>query len=117
MQDDGTRLRQVAMTGGPATNHHVWCRAINGILAMREFKDQFGTNCFDKKGELDICTDDSALIVAILSAGTVVGALLAAPAADSIGRRRTLLISVGVFCIGAICQVCAYSLPLMLVGR
>jgi len=91
--------------------------AINGILAMREFKDQFGTNCFDKKGELDICADDSALIVAILSAGTVVGALLAAPAADSIGRRRTLLISVGVFCIGAICQVCAYSLPLMLVGR
>lgn len=84
---------------------------------MGEFKKQFGTDCFDKAGDLEICPADSAIIVAILSAGTVIGALLAAPAGDSIGRRHTLMISVGIFCIGAICQVCAQATPLMLVGR
>jgi MFS transporter, SP family, sugar:H+ symporter len=84
---------------------------------MREFKDQFGTHCRDKAGALEICPSDSAIIVAILSAGTVIGALLAAPAGDSIGRRHTLMISVGIFCVGAICQVCAQATALMLVGR
>ena len=55
---------------------------------MRKFKDQFGTTCFDKDDRLDICPEDSSIIVAILSAGTVIGALLAAPLGDSIGRRH-----------------------------
>lgn len=92
-------------------------RAINGILAMSEFKQQFGTTCHDENGALDICSKDSSLIVAILSAGTVFGALLAAPAGDTLGRRYTLLIAVGVFCIGAIFQVCAQDTPMLLVGR
>lgn len=87
-------------------------RAINGILAMPAFKNQFATSC-----RPDICNKDLSIIVAILSAGTVLGALLAAPAGDSLGRRITLLIGVGVFCIGAICQVCANAVPLLLVGR
>jgi hypothetical protein len=39
---------------------------------MTEFKEQFGkhTNCVDEKGAIDICTKDSSIIVAILSAGT-----------------------------------------------
>ncbi|KND91049.1 putative glucose transporter rco-3 [Tolypocladium ophioglossoides CBS 100239] len=90
--------------------------AINGILAMPEFKNQFATNC-RKNDQPDICPKDLSIIVAILSAGTIVGALLAAPAGDSLGRRITLLISVGVFCMGAICQVCADAIPLLLVGR
>lgn len=93
------------------------CSAINGILAMREFKDKFGTTCHDEQGLPDICSKDSSLIVAILSAGTVVGALIAAPTGDSFGRRWTLLLSVGVFCIGAIFQVCAQSVTMLLVGR
>ena len=84
---------------------------------MREFKDQFGTHCHDDNGDLDICTEDSSILVAILSAGTIIGALLAAPAGDTIGRRQTILYSVGIFCIGAICQVCAIALNLLLVGR
>ncbi|KAF4124891.1 Sugar (and other) transporter [Geosmithia morbida] len=91
--------------------------AINGILAMREFKDQFGAACRDHQGQLDICTNDSALIVGILSIGTIFGALLAAPSADNLGRRYTFLISVCVFCIGAICQVCASAMSQMLTGR
>lgn len=91
-------------------------RAINGILAMGVFKNQFST-CIEVAKNDSICAKDSALIVAILSAGTALGALLAAPAGDSLGRRITLLLSVGVFCIGAIFQVCAYAIPMLLVGR
>ncbi|VUC35203.1 unnamed protein product [Clonostachys rosea] len=91
--------------------------AINGILAMRAFKDQFDTHCDAKSKSLDICTNDTAILVAILSAGTAFGSLLAAPASVSFGRRITMLIAVGIFCAGAICQVCAQSMPLMLFGR
>ncbi|KAF5020893.1 hypothetical protein F66182_7045 [Fusarium sp. NRRL 66182] len=94
-------------------------RAINGILAMTEFKEQFGknTNCVDDTGAVDICTKDSSIIVAILSAGTALGALLAAPSGDSLGRRKTLLVAVGIFCIGAIFQICAQDIDMMLAGR
>jgi SP family sugar:H+ symporter-like MFS transporter len=91
--------------------------AINGILAMPEFKEQFGGQCIDEKGQPAICTKDSSIIVAILSAGTALGALLSAPAGDSIGRRKTLMLAVGIFCIGSIFQVCAQDIPMMLVGR
>lgn len=92
-------------------------RAINGILAMTEFKEQFGTKCYDSKHKLEICTEDSSIIVAILSAGTALGALLAAPAGDSLGRRKTLLLAVGIFCIGSIFQVCAQATDMLLAGR
>jgi SP family sugar:H+ symporter-like MFS transporter len=93
--------------------------AINGILAMDEFKDQFATKCKirNEMGDTQLCTKDSSLIVAILSAGTALGALLSAPAGDSIGRRKTLMLAVGIFCIGSIFQVCAQDIPMLLVGR
>jgi SP family sugar:H+ symporter-like MFS transporter len=85
---------------------------------MKVFKEQFGTlDCDDHQGEMDICPEDSSIIVAILSAGTVLGALLAAPMGDTLGRRHSLLVAVGVFCIGAIFQVCAQQIPMLLVGR
>ncbi|KAL7926302.1 general substrate transporter [Trichoderma austrokoningii] len=94
----------------------IYSRAINGILAMNEFKEKFGT-CKNQPDRDDICAKDSAIIVAILSVGTAIGALLAAPAGDMLGRRRSMLLAVGIFCIGAICQVCAEALPALLVGR
>ncbi|KAH6979961.1 hypothetical protein EDB82DRAFT_478659 [Fusarium venenatum] len=86
---------------------------------MTEFKEQFGkhTNCVDENGAIDICTKDSSIIVAILSAGTALGALLAAPTGDSLGRRKTLLLAVAIFCVGAIFQVAADNIDLLLVGR
>ncbi|KAJ3492961.1 hypothetical protein NLG97_g5037 [Lecanicillium saksenae] len=91
--------------------------AINGILAMDEFKKQFATNCGSGGTNTNLCPRDSSIIVAILSAGTVLGALVAAPFGDFLGRRKSLLLGVALFCIGAICQVCAESIPLLLVGR
>ncbi|VTT64665.1 unnamed protein product [Fusarium fujikuroi] len=91
---------------------------INGILAMAVFKDHFSTNqsCKDDQGHIDLCPEDSSLIVAILSGGAVIGALVAAPSGDSIGRRKTLLAAVTTFCIGAIFQICARATPMLLVG-
>ncbi|KAF4991026.1 hypothetical protein FDECE_14175, partial [Fusarium decemcellulare] len=86
---------------------------------MTEFKEQFGkhTNCFDENDNVDICTQDSSIIVAILSAGTALGALLAAPTGDALGRRKSLLVAVGIFCIGSIFQVCAQDIQMLLAGR
>lgn len=83
---------------------------------MDEFKQKFGT-CNDRTINDDICAKDSALIVAMLSVGTAVGALLAAPAGDFLGRRRSMLLSVAIFCIGAILQVSAEASPALLAGR
>ncbi|KAH6853910.1 general substrate transporter [Chaetomium sp. MPI-CAGE-AT-0009] len=91
--------------------------AINGILAMDRFKDDFSTGFIEKGGRLGISPGQISLIVAMLSAGTAVGALLAAPLGDSFGRRLSLLFAIGVFCIGGIFQVSATNIALLVVGR
>ncbi|RYP59463.1 hypothetical protein DL769_008522 [Monosporascus sp. CRB-8-3] len=92
--------------------------SVNGILAMKSFIDQFNTGYVDSQSNrVIISPGETALIVAILSAGTFVGALLAAPVADWIGRRISLIISIGVFCFGVIFQVWADRIPMLVVGR
>lgn len=92
-------------------------RTINGILAMDSFKDQFSTGYQDDNGFHSISPHQTAIIVAILSAGTVVGALLAAPVGDYFGRRKSLIAAVTVFNFGVIFQVCAQAIPMLLAGR
>ena len=100
---------------GQATNVD---SAINGILAMTEFRRQFSTGYIDPSdGLAQLTTAESSTLVAMLSAGTILGALLAAPIGDWIGRRISLLVCCGVFCVGGIVQVCANILSTMLVGR
>lgn len=84
---------------------------------MSTFKEHFGSNCFDENNNIEICTKDSSIIVAILSAGTAFGSLISAPAGDFFGRRLALVLSVLVFTVGAIVQVCAEDIPALLVGR
>jgi len=90
---------------------------INGILAMDTFKDDFATSVDKDSHKPVILPHQSSMIVAILSIGTIVGSLLSAPAADSIGRRLSLIVSVCVFCFGVIFQVVADAIPMLLVGR
>lgn len=90
---------------------------INGILAMSSFKDQFSTGYRGSDGALALTPYETAIVVAILSLGTVLGALLAAPLGDSFGRRKSLIGAVTVFNFGCIFQVCAKDIPIMLVGR
>lgn len=73
---------------------------------MPDFLDRFGQDNPDT-GERYFSTIRSGLIVALLSIGTLIGALVAAPLADAIGRR----ISISVWCvitsIGFLIQIAA----------
>lgn len=84
---------------------------------MKSFTEKFNTGYRNAAGELAIAPSQTAIIVAMLSAGTFVGALMAAPIGDYFGRRLSILFSVGVFCFGVVFQVCAESIPILLVGR
>ncbi|ATZ50107.1 hypothetical protein BCIN_05g04880 [Botrytis cinerea B05.10] len=91
---------------------------ISGVVAMRAFRQQFSTGYVDPSdNELSISPSQSAQIVAILSAGTFFGALLAAPMGDRIGRRISLIIAVGIFCIGVALQTAAMQIPMLIAGR
>lgn len=91
---------------------------ISGIIAMKWFREQFSTGYTNvKDGELDISPGQSAEIVSILSAGTFFGALGAAPFADHLGRRMSLIIAVGVFTLGVVLQTAALKIPLFIAGR
>lgn len=89
---------------------------INGILAMNAFKEQFSTG-YSRNGSPSISPSETAIIVAILSAGTVVGALIAAPVGDHWGRRKSLIGAVTAFNFGVIFQVCAQAIPMLVAGR
>jgi len=88
---------------------------INGLQGMDVFKCTFGSggtppNCSLTSGE-------TSLIVSILSAGTFVGALLAAPTGDIIGRKFGIIMACAVFCLGVALQVASSALTLFVVGR
>ena len=53
------------------------------------------SNGYTVDGEPAINPDDESLIVSILSLGTFLGALTAAPTADFFGRRMGLILSTG----------------------
>jgi sugar porter (SP) family MFS transporter len=74
---------------------------IGGVIAMENWLETFGT--FDPTPNglgWYIPTNNKSLVVSILSAGTFFGALLASPMADIAGRRRGLMLSCLVFCLG-----------------
>jgi len=91
--------------------------SINGILAMRKFLQDFSTGSFDKAGEENLTPAEISTVVAILSAGTFVGALISAPFGDWVGRRLSMIAATGVFCLGVVLQICAAALPMMIAGR
>lgn len=83
---------------------------------MNAFRQQFSTG-YKTNNVLDIAPNQSAQVVSILSAGTFFGALLAAPLGDRLGRRRSLIIAVGIFCFGVLFQTIAMALPMLIAGR
>jgi len=91
---------------------------ISGILAMNAFKAQFNTGYTTPTDPTpNISPKESSQVVSILSAGTFFGALLAAPLGDTLGRRKSLIIAVGVFCFGVLFQTMAMGLPVLIAGR
>ncbi|KAK6359224.1 Plasma membrane low glucose sensor [Orbilia brochopaga] len=89
---------------------------INGILAMDSFIRDYHTTT-DKNGQPYITSSQSSLIVSILSAGTVIGALTANFFADWIGRRWGLIVSSTLFTVGVVVQVLSAALPMFIIGR
>ena len=81
---------------------------------LRLFSDGYT----DSEGAPALDPDDESLIVSILSAGTFLGALSAAPTADFFGRRMGLMLSTAiVFNLGVILQTAATSQGLFIAGR
>lgn len=89
---------------------------ISGILAMDFWVNEFGENR-NEKGDLYITSSQQALIVSILSAGTFLGALTAAPFGDRLGRRWGLIASCLVFSVGVAFQTAATETVLFSIGR
>lgn len=85
---------------------------------MPYWKETFSTGHRDADGQLSISSGQESLIVSILSLGTFLGALTAAPMADFFGRRMGLILSTGiVFNLGVILQTASTSQPLFIAGR
>jgi Sugar (and other) transporter len=90
---------------------------ISGIIAMPFWLKGFAKGHM-VNGELALTPGDESLIVSILSLGTFLGALTAAPCADFFGRRLGLILSTGiVFNLGVLLQTIATSQPLFIAGR
>lgn len=83
---------------------------------MEYWIKEFATSVNDK-GEPIITASQQSLIVSILSAGTFLGALTAAPFGDFLGRRWGLIASCAVFSVGVAFQTAATATALFSVGR
>ncbi|KAH6884592.1 hypothetical protein B0T10DRAFT_493451 [Thelonectria olida] len=76
---------------------------ISGFLEMPDFLDRFGTT--NSSGQRVFSTVRSGLIVALLSIGTLIGALVAAPIADRVGRKYSISFWNFIIAIGFIIQI------------
>ncbi|ETW76473.1 MFS sugar transporter [Heterobasidion irregulare TC 32-1] len=83
---------------------------ISDILLMDDFVLRFA-QCHTP-GDLSTCKFSvvrEGLIVALLSIGTLIGALVGAPTADFLGRRRAMQVECMVFIVGVIIQITTFS--------
>jgi SP family sugar:H+ symporter-like MFS transporter len=63
---------------------------ISGFLGMAEFQQRFGQKNGNGDGGYHFSNVRSGLIVALLSVGTLMGALIGGPVADRIGRKWSI---------------------------
>jgi MFS family permease len=85
---------------------------------MDAFRKQFSTDYKDwKDGLPNVSPEQSSLIVSILSAGTFIGAIAAAPIGDRLGRRISLIIAVAIFSFGTLLQTIAANIAVLVAGR
>ncbi len=89
----------------------------SSLTRLSYWQDQFSTGFRDTHGHLNINSSQQSEVVSILSAGTFFGALGAAPIADRIGRRFSLIVSCCVFIFGVVLQTAATHLALFVAGR
>ncbi|KAH6686649.1 general substrate transporter [Plectosphaerella plurivora] len=89
---------------------------ISGFLEMPDFLDRFGETGPD--GTKSFGTTRSGLIVALLSIGTLIGALTAAPIADRVGRKYSISFWSLIISVGFVIQISAsHSWVQIMMGR
>lgn len=89
---------------------------ISGIQTMQNWLCTFGKPD-PLTGVCAITSSQQSLVVSILSAGNFFGALFAAPTADILGRRWSVVLAVAIFAAGVAMQAAASALPLFIAGR
>ncbi len=90
---------------------------ISGFLEMSSFLNRFG-NKTDANGNAAFTDVRSGTIVGLLSIGTLIGAVGAAPIADKFGRRITIIVGNLIFCVGVIVQIStSYKWYQIVIGR
>ncbi|OMP83416.1 High-affinity fructose transporter ght6 [Diplodia seriata] len=72
---------------------------------MPDFLHRFADTTDPKTGEPKFSNGRSGTIVGLLSIGTLLGALIAAPIADKFGRKYSIVFWNLVFCVGVIVQI------------
>ncbi|KAL9126857.1 MAG: hypothetical protein Q9217_004165 [Psora testacea] len=85
---------------------------ISGFLEMKDFLQRFGELRPDPKipggpGSYQFTNVRSGLIVGLLSIGTLIGALIAAPFANKFGRKYSISAWCIVFSVGMVVQIAA----------
>ncbi|KIJ98522.1 hypothetical protein K443DRAFT_133410 [Laccaria amethystina LaAM-08-1] len=71
---------------------------IGGVIAMSDWLETFGK--YDSSIGWYLPTNESSLVVSILSAGTFFGALLSYPMGDVVGRKWGIVSACGIFVLG-----------------
>ncbi|KAI0364811.1 AmMst-1 [Pilatotrama ljubarskyi] len=90
---------------------------IAGIIQMNDWTRTFGEPDSNSSTGYSVSTSRESLVVSILSAGTFLGALSGAPAADILGRRIGIMLACLVFSLGVCLQTGASDLATFVVGR
>ncbi|EJP71045.1 hexose transporter [Beauveria bassiana ARSEF 2860] len=80
---------------------------ISGFLEMPDFLERFGQ--LDSNGNYHFSRVRSGLIVSLLSIGTLIGALIAAPIADKFGRRLSISFWSLMTAVGFVIQIASVT--------
>lgn len=89
---------------------------ISGFLEMPDYLERFGQ--LNSHGEYYFSNVRSGLIVGLLSIGTLIGALVSAPIADTFGRKYSISLGSLVISVGFIIQIAAeHSWVQVIIGR
>ncbi|KAH7115141.1 general substrate transporter [Dendryphion nanum] len=78
---------------------------ISGFLEMPDFLNRFGDSIDPDTGDISFSNGRSGAIVGLLSIGTLIGAIIAAPVADKFGRKLSISFWNIIFCVGVIVQI------------